>query len=103
MLFNSVSFFIFLPIVLAGYWLWSGNFGRKLLLVAASCFFYAAWDWRFLGLLGFVIVTTFAASRLIVQYKERAVLSLVILWICIGLQLAVLAFFKYFNFFENNL
>jgi alginate O-acetyltransferase complex protein AlgI len=103
MLFNSVSFFIFLPIVLAGYWLWSGNFGRKLLLVAASCFFYAAWDWRFLGLLGFVIVTTFAASRLIVQYKERAVRSLVILWICIGLQLAVLAFFKYFNFFENNL
>jgi alginate O-acetyltransferase complex protein AlgI len=103
MLFNSASFLLFLPIVLAAYWLWPGNFGRKLLLLAASCFFYAAWDWRFLGLLSFVIVTTFAASRLIVRWKEQALRSLVILWICIGLQLVVLAFFKYFNFFEDNL
>ncbi len=103
MLFNSASFLLFLPIVLAASWLWPGNFGRKLLLLAASCFFYAAWDWRFLGLLSFVIVTTFAASRLIVRWKEQALRSLVILWICIGLQLVVLAFFKYFNFFEDNL
>jgi D-alanyl-lipoteichoic acid acyltransferase DltB (MBOAT superfamily) len=105
MLFNSASFLLFLPVVLAGYWLWPGNFGRKLFLVAASCFFYAAWDWRFLGLLGFVVVTTFGASWLILDCKERAahVQSLVVLWICIGLQLTVLAFFKYFNFFEDNL
>jgi alginate O-acetyltransferase complex protein AlgI len=105
MLFNSASFLLFLPVVLAGYWLWPGNFGRKLLLVIASCFFYAAWDWRFLGLLGFVVVTTFAASWLILYLKERGarVRSLVILWIGIGVQLAVLAFFKYFNFFEDNL
>ena len=105
MLFNSASFLLFLPIVLAGYWLWPGNFGRKLLLVIASCFFYAAWDWRFLGLLGFVVVTTFAASWLILYLKERGARarSLVILWIGIGVQLAVLAFFKYFNFFEDNL
>ncbi len=105
MLFNSASFLLFLPIVLAGYWLWPGNFGRKLLLVIASCFFYAAWDWRFLSLLGFVVVTTFAASWLILYLKGRGarVQSLVILWIGIGVQLAVLAFFKYFNFFEDNL
>ena len=105
MLFNSASFLLFLPVVLAGYWLWPGNFGRKLFLVAASCFFYAAWDWRFLGLLGFVVATTFGASWLILDCKERAarLQSLVVLWICIGLQLTVLAFFKYFNFFEDNL
>jgi alginate O-acetyltransferase complex protein AlgI len=105
MLFNSASFLLFLPVVLAGYWLWPGNCGRKLLLVIASCFFYAAWDWRFLGLLGFVVVTTFAASWLILYLKGRGarVPSLVILWIGIGVQLAVLAFFKYFNFFEINL
>ncbi len=105
MLFNSASFLLFLPVVLAGYWLWPGNFGRKLLLVIASCFFYAAWDWRFLGLLGFVVVTTFTASWLILYLKGRGARaqSLVILWIGIGVQLAVLAFFKYFNFFEDNL
>ena len=105
MLFNSASFLLFLPVVIAGYWLWPGNFGRKLLLVIASCFFYAAWDWRFLGLLGFVVVTTFAASWLILYLKGRGARaqSLVILWIGIGVQLAVLAFFKYFNFFEDNL
>src|SRR4029077_3087421 len=105
MLFNSASFLLFLPVVLAGYWLWPGNFGRKLLLVIASCFFYAAWDWRFLGLLGFVVVTTFVASWLILYLKEQGARarSLVILWIGISVQLAVLAFFKYFNFFEDNL
>ena len=105
MLFNSASFLLFLPIVLAGYWLWPGNFGRKLLLLIASCFFYAAGDWRFLSLLGFVVVTTFAASWRILYLKGRGarVQSLVILWIGIGVQLAVLAFFKYFNFFEDNL
>jgi D-alanyl-lipoteichoic acid acyltransferase DltB (MBOAT superfamily) len=105
MLFNSASFLLFLPVVLAGYWLWPDNFGRKLLLVIASCFFYAAWDWRFLSLLGFVVATTFAASWRILYLKGRGarVQSLVILWIGIGVQLAVLAFFKYFNFFEDNL
>jgi D-alanyl-lipoteichoic acid acyltransferase DltB (MBOAT superfamily) len=55
--------------------------------------------------LGFVVVTTFAASWRILYLKGRGarVQSLVILWIGIGVQLAVLAFFKYFNFFEDNL
>src|SRR5260221_10891184 len=99
MLFNSASFLLFLPVVLAGYWLWSGNFGRKLILVIASCFFYAAWDWRFLGLLGFVVVTTFAASRLILYLKGRGarVQSLGILCIGIVVQLLLLEFFRYFT------
>jgi alginate O-acetyltransferase complex protein AlgI len=105
MLFNSASFFLFLPSVLAGYWLWPGNQGRKLFLVAASCVFYAAWDWRFLGLLGFVVATTFGATRLIPYCRQRAlrIQAFAILWTSIGLQLAVLAFFKYFNFFTDNL
>jgi alginate O-acetyltransferase complex protein AlgI len=105
MLFNSASFLCFLPVAFAAYWLWPGNFGRKLFLVAASCFFYAAWDWRFLGLLGLVIVTTFAASRLILDFRKRKkpIQSLLVLWTCVGLQLTVLGFFKYFNFFEDNL
>src|SRR5258708_14509790 len=96
MLFNSASFLLFLPVVLAGYWLWPGTFGRKLFLLVASCFFYAAWDWRFLGLLGFVVLTTFRASPLILDCTERAarVHPLVLLPFCIGLQLPVLAFFK---------
>src|SRR5258708_10102806 len=87
MLFNSASFLLFLPVVLAGYWLWPGNFGRKLFLLVASCFFYAAWDWRFLGLLGFVVLTTFGASRLIMYCKERSerVQTMYVLCICITL------------------
>ncbi len=55
--------------------------------------------------MGFVVATTFAASWRILYLKGRGarVQSLVILWIGIGVQLAVLAFFKYFNFFEDNL
>ena len=81
--------------------LWQKTHSRRRELLLLD----AAGDWRFLGLLGFVVVTTFAASWLILYLKGRGarVQSLVILWIGIGVQLAVLAFFKYFNFFEDNL
>ena len=105
MLFNSGPFLGFLLLVLPSYWLLPWNQFRKLLLVGASCVFYAWWDWRFLGLLVFVIVSVFFGSRLVLYERQRGNRrrALLFLWCCIGLELAVLAFFKYFNFFEDNL
>jgi alginate O-acetyltransferase complex protein AlgI len=105
MLFNSGSFLCFLLLVLPTYWLLPSNFLRKLLLVGASFVFYAWWDWRFLGLLSFVILSVFFGARLVLfeRRKGNRRRALLYLWCCLGIELAVLGFFKYFNFFEDNL
>lgn len=105
MLFNSGSFFCFLLLVLLGYWLLPANSLRKILLVGASLLFYGWWDWRFLGLLGFVILSVFFGARLVLleRRKGNRRRALMYLWCCLGVELAVLGFFKYFNFFEDNL
>ena len=105
MLFNSGSFLCFLLLVLPTYWLLPSNFLRKLLLVGASFVFYAWWDWRFLGLLSFVILSVFFGARLVLfeRRKGNRRCALIYLWCCLGVELAVLGFFKYFNFFEDNL
>jgi alginate O-acetyltransferase complex protein AlgI len=104
MLFNSAIFFGFLILVLIAYWLSPSLKLQKGILIVASAVFYGWWDWRFLGLLLFIIVSVYAAHRLILTNREceRNSRALLYLQICIGLQLAVLAFFKYFNFFEDN-
>ena len=55
MFFNSIEFFIFLPIVFALYWLIGGKNikTQNLLVAAASYVFYGWWDWRFLSLILF--------------------------------------------------
>src|SRR5580704_357491 len=105
MLFNSGSFLWFLLLVLPTYWLLPSNFLRKLLLVGASFVFYAWWDWRFLCLLSFVILSVFFGARLVLfeRRKGNRRRALLYLWCCLGIELAVLGFFKYFNFFEDNL
>jgi D-alanyl-lipoteichoic acid acyltransferase DltB (MBOAT superfamily) len=70
-------------------------------LVAASYYFYAAWDWRFLGLLIGSTVVDYSMARIIgrtadpVRRRSALVVSLVY-------NLGVLGFFKYFNFFERS-
>ena len=48
MIFNSLEFFIFLPLVLAAYYALNLR-GQNVLLLVASYFFYGWWDWRFLS------------------------------------------------------
>jgi alginate O-acetyltransferase complex protein AlgI len=103
MLFNSISFFVFLPIVFALYW-----FGAKvhvkrqnLLLLLASYVFYAWWDWRFLCLLMFsTALDYFTGIRIHESASDRN--RRVWLWISIGINLGFLGFFKYFNFFIDS-
>jgi alginate O-acetyltransferase complex protein AlgI len=102
MIFTDTKFFIFFAIVFGVYWTVSSNFWRKLWLLASSVVFYAAWDWRFLGLVMLVIANTYVTTLLIAATEEserrRGIVA-----IGIVISLGVLAFFKYYNFFIDSL
>ena len=103
MLFNSIDFAIFLPVVFVLYWFLTGSSlkAQNLLLVAASYFFYGWWDWRFLGLLLFLTIANyFLGLQLSQQTDETRRKGLFYAGLLVNL--GVLAFFKYFNFFQNN-
>lgn len=102
MLFNSISFAIFLPIVFILYWIFRKS--RKiqnLLLLVASFYFYGCWDWRFLFLLGFSIFLDYFSGIQIEKSKTPS-LRKMWLWISIGINLGFLGFFKYYNFFVES-
>lgn len=100
MLFNSLDFAFFLPIVFVLYW-WVAQWGLRagnLLLLLASYVFYGWWDWRFLGLILFSTVVDYAVGRALGRTgppKKRKVLLAASLIANLGL----LAYFKYANFF----
>ncbi len=101
MVFTSLHFAGFFFVVYALYRALPHR-GQNWLLLVASYYFYAAWDWRFLGLLVASTVVSFYAARFIggreIRSHRRAALVL-----GVGFNLAVLGFFKYFNFFTENL
>lgn len=95
MLFNSLEFFVFLIAVFGLYWLpVRKDWWQNAVVVGASLFFYAYWDWRVLGLfVGSIAFTMFVARRLT---KPRLIASIAVL-------LAILGVFKYYNFFIDSL
>ena len=97
MLFNSIQYAIFLPVVFAVYWLLPHKF-RWPLLLAASYYFYMSWNPKYVVLILFTTVVSYAAALLIercqTKRRKRAVLTLALI-VCLG----VLFVFKYFNFF----
>ena len=100
MLFNSITFAIFLVIVLATYWMLRFR-GQNILLLVASWVFYAFWDWRFLGLLIFQSLIDFFAGLAIgnsddEKFRKRVLIA------AISLNLVILGFFKYFGFFVDS-
>ncbi|HEY7498120.1 MAG TPA: MBOAT family O-acyltransferase [Vicinamibacterales bacterium] len=101
MVFNSLHFIWFFVVVYAAYRLLPHRAQNWLLLVA-SYYFYAAWDWRFLGLLvGSTLVDytcALAISRTSNLSRRRA-----LLFVSLGFNLTLLGFFKYFNFFADSL
>ena len=100
MLFTSIEFFLFLPLTFALYWL-LGKQPRwqNLLVVAASYLFYGWWDWRFLLLIAFTTLCSYASGLLIEQQRWRKTA----LWGNIGLNLGILGLFKYYDFFAAEL
>jgi len=104
MLFNSLSFALFLPIVFIIYWFATKNNHRyqNMLLLVSSYFFYACWDWRFLFLLVFsTLLDFFTGSKIYDASTRRS--KLFWLWLSVGINLGFLGVFKYYNFFVQSL
>ena len=100
MVFNSLEFAVFLPVVLLVYWRLSHKSQNRILLVA-SYLFYGWWDYRFLSLL--LISTSidyFVGLRLEETDDEKR--RKFLLLASVAANLGILGFFKYFNFFVDS-
>ena len=103
MIFNSNIFlFAFLPVVFTLFWLAWTKQQRYVLMTVAGYVFYGYWDWRFCFLLLFSSLMSFSAALLIDGARtgrgRRTWMAL-----SVGVDLALLGFFKYFNFFASSL
>ncbi len=101
--FTSTSFAIFLPVVFLLYWfVASKNLTvQNALLLSASYFFYACWDVRFLALLLFSTLLDYVMG-LQIQKTISPVNRKKWLWLSVGINLGLLAIFKYYNFFAAS-
>ena len=103
MLFNSIEFTIFLPVIFVLYWFVTNKNLKlqNLLLLSASYFFYAWWDWRFLSLIIFSSTIDYIVGLKLLEStdeRKRKILLLTSIFVNIGF----LGFFKYFNFFSES-
>lgn len=99
MLFNSIEFLVFLPIVFAIYWLLRKHLKlQNLFVVLASYVFYGWWDWRFLILIAFTSFCSWGSGLLIEKSSNRK------FWMIanIVINLGILATFKYYDFFVSE-
>lgn len=103
MIFNSLDFAIFLPVVFLLYW-FVANRGiqlRNSYVVVASYVFYGWWDWRFLSLIAVSTVIDYFAGQQIEKASSRKKQKMfLILSLCSNL--GILGFFKYFGFFVQS-
>ena len=120
MLFNSLEFLLFLPLVFTAYWvlnLWTENKAmlrlQNLLLLVASYVFYGWWDWRFLSLIAFSTLVDYWVGLQIDKANNREIpihanesirSSTAKRWLGVSLvvNLGLLGYFKYANFFIDN-
>jgi D-alanyl-lipoteichoic acid acyltransferase DltB (MBOAT superfamily) len=100
MVFNSLQYLVFFPLVFAVYWQLKRR-GQNVLLLLASWFFYAMWDWRFLGLMLLTTGVDFGVGRYLAMTEDEKKRKLAF-GLSLGLNLTVLGFFKYFNFFVGS-
>ncbi|BAO75042.1 MBOAT family O-acyltransferase [Winogradskyella sp. PG-2] len=103
MIFNSIDFAIFLPIVFILYW-FIVNRNLKLqnaLIVFASYIFYGWWDSRFLTLILFSTLVDYSVGVALSKQENKSKRK-VLLWTSILVNLGFLGFFKYYNFFLDN-
>jgi len=103
MLFNSLDFAIFLPIVFTIYWLLPKNTPKyqNYWIVIASYFFYGWWDSRFLILMLISTVTDYIVAQKIANTNNKQFRKL-FLGVSLFVNLSLLGFFKYYNFFIEN-
>ena len=100
MIFVEARFFLFFLIVFAVHWALPRNMPRKVWLLLASQLFYAAWDWRFLSLIWISTVADYLIGRAMVGRPQGT--RRVLLASSLAVNLGILGFFKYFNFFVDS-
>jgi len=104
MLFHSINFLFFFTIIFSLHWfLFSQSMKKQnFILVLASYFFYASWDYRFLLLLLLSTLIDFITGIKIFEAKTSFNKKI---WLTISmvLNIGILVFFKYFNFIADNL
>ena len=104
MLFNSIEFAIFFPLIFVIYWLvFSKNIKyRNIFIICASYFFYGMWDWRFLSLIIISSLTDYLIGfKIHASEDDKSRKAFLLLSIIINI--GILGFFKYFNFFTDSL
>lgn len=103
MLFNSIDFAIFLPVVFILYWFvtFRNLRSQNLLIVIASYIFYGWWDWRFLFLIIFSTIVDYFVGVRLTQERQKSRRK-VLLWISIVVNIGFLGVFKYYDFFLES-
>lgn len=104
MLFNSIEFAVFLPLVFLLYWfVFNRNLKlQNLFIVAVSYLFYGWWDWRFLVLIAFTSFCSWGSGLLIRKSRENRQRAKWINGINITVNLGILGVFKYYDFFATS-
>lgn len=104
MLFNSLQFAIFLPVVFGLFWLFFHRNTRlqNLFLLVVSYIFYGWWDWRFLFLIALSSIIDYS-SGLGIDNSRSEKQRKAYLWLSLVSNLGMLGVFKYFNFFSHSL
>ena len=99
MLFNSLDFAFFLPLVFSLYWLFYKSIKiQNIILVLASYYFYSCWDWRFLSLIVISTIVDYIVG-LALSHEDSHKKRKALLWLSVIVNLGFLGFFKYYNFF----
>lgn len=103
MLFNSLEFCIFFPIIFTLYFACTHKINRNMvsqvILLTASLFFYACWNPSYLALILISVIITYLSGIYMEKYESKKKL---ILTISLVSNLAILFFFKYYNFFVDS-
>ena len=103
MLFNSIDFAVFLPLVFLLYWFVANKnlHLRNAFLLVVSYIFYGWWDWRFLSLIFFSSLVDFFVG-LGLSKQETPAKRKILLAVSVCTNLGLLGFFKYYNFFTES-
>jgi alginate O-acetyltransferase complex protein AlgI len=103
MLFNTFHFAYFFAILFPLYWALRNHYKiQNLVLLLAGYFFYACWKWEFLGLLILSTVMDFACGLWVDRIEAPRKRKLVV-FISMALNLGMLGYFKYMNFFAASM
>lgn len=101
MIFNSTSFAAFFVLFLISYWFGARPRNRNVVVLVGSYVFYGWWDWRFLSLLVISTIVDFTVARRL-HRSESLTVRRRWLWVSLAVNLGILGFFKYFNFFVDG-